>query len=273
MITRAEINGLPIINVESNKCNASVSLYGAHLLSFKPAGHEETLYMSPTAIFANGKAIRGGVPVCWPWFGPISTPQHGYARINFWKEAETTVLENGDVKLVLTLTLDQCGGMMGTMEFIFGETMTQTLITTNGAQQYQLTEALHSYWKVSDISQIYVEGLESAKFFEKSANAVPHSENPLKIEGEVDRVYCPTAGVVSITDTGLGRKITIERSGSNSVIVWNIGAEGAKKMADMPDDGYKQYLCIETGNAPGDEIDLAPGASHTISYTVSVSKL
>lgn len=272
-ISRISINGFPGIQVNTAKCVASLSLYGAHLLSWKPAGHEEALYMSPTAVYAKGKAIRGGVPVCWPWFGPIAAPQHGYARISEWKEEEATVLPNGDVKVSLSLQLDQCDGMKGVMEFILGDTMKQTLTTTGGSKPYQLTAALHSYWNVSDISKVHITGLEDAKFQEKAAAAVPHSEKPLKIEGEVDRVYCPTKGEITLVDEGLHRKMTITREGSNSAIVWNCGAEGAKKLADMPDDDYRRYVCIETGNAPGDEIDLAPGQQHALSYTVRISKV
>ena len=271
-VTRVVLNGFPAIQVKTAKCVASLSLYGAHLLSWQPSGEKEALYMSPSAVYAKGKAIRGGVPVCWPWFGPIASPQHGYARISEWKEEEAKVLDNGDVQVILSLKLDQCDGMKGVMEFVLGDTMKQTLTTTAGGKPYKLTSALHSYWSVSDIAKVHITGLEDAKFFEKAAAAVPHSEKPLKIEGEVDRVYCPTKGDITLVDEGFGRKITITREGSNSAIVWNCGAEGAKKLADMPDDDYRRYVCIETGNAPGDEIELQPGQTHSLSYTVAITK-
>ena len=264
-----EDDKLPILKITSSEFKAVISLYGAQLLSFIPKGEKDLLYFSPISKYTPGKALRGGVPLCWPWFGPIQSPQHGHARINLWKLIENVSTSPNDAKAVFEFEFNDIKALV-TFEFT-PRGFSQSLFTQNNSKsEIQLTEACHSYWNVGDIKKVTVKGLENIPFTENSPSPNPHNENPLQIHGFIDRIYYPTTTPIQIEDESFNRTITIERSGSNSVIVWNIWAEGAEKMSDLPNNGWENYICIEVANAGKDIISLPSGSSHTLSYSVKL---
>lgn len=263
---------IPIINIDTPLCKACISILGGQLLSWQPKGFDEVMYLSPSAVFKVGTAIRGGAPICWPWFADAGTPKHGFARDRLWEVSKTEVLPSGSAHICLNLKADDHDGIKAEIDTVIGDKLTQTLTTTNGSKPIDLSIAIHNYWAVADVTKVNVTGLENIKFTEKASGVKPHPENPLQIDGPIDRIYHDIEGPITLHDPVLGRKITLERNASRNVIVWNCWADDAKKMSDMPDDGYMKYLCMETGNVLTNSIHLNPNETNVVSYTATVSK-
>lgn len=289
-IERTTKDGLKFITVKTQPGDVlTFTTHGAHIISWKP--HTEThdvLYLSESAVYKSDKAIRGGIPVCWPWFGPVHSPQHGYARISEWNEDCIEFVDKDKTKAHICLSLEvnkeadnATFHLKGIMDITFGgETLTQSLKTVNlsGNANTEITDALHTYYSIGDITKITITGLENVPFYDKvnidksnPDKITPPLGAPLKFVGAYDRDYYPTKDEIIIHDEERKRAIKIDRSGSNSVVVWNVH-EGAKKLSDMGDDDYKVYVCVEAANIRGDTITLKPGQEHTLSFTVTVSK-
>lgn len=270
--TRETKGDAEIINVTTPLCKLSVSLYGGQLLSWIPTGFDDILFLSPQSHYQKGTTIQGGVPICWPWFGAVKEPKHGFAKVNNWEVVVSEILPNGYAHINLCLKTPEQGQLKVELDIVAGDKLTQTLTTVNGPEPLDYSCAIHNFWNVGDVTKISVTGLEDATYKEYAENAKPHSESPLQIDGNIDRVYTGTEKQIVLTDPVLGRKITIDRTGSKTVIVWNCW-EDAKDMDDMPDDGYLHYLCMESGNALSDTVQLGPNDVHTISYTTTVTKI
>lgn len=247
--------------------SADVCLHGAHVTSFIPTGQEEVLWLSPDAVFRPDKAIRGGIPICWPWFSAHPTdptqPSHGYARISQWEIAATSMPTPDTAQLLLTLP--GCA-----LKITVSDKIDLQLTTTNDtAEPLTLTSALHTYLQISDISNIRVEGLNGTNYLDDVDDSQTKSQSgDLTIDQEVDRRYENTTGDILVHDQN--RTVRITKTGSRSTVVWNPWSNRAAKIADMPDDGYQTMLCIEAANAGSDIITLAPGASHTLGTTISI---
>lgn len=279
-VERSTRGTLPIITVTTQSgTSITFSTHGAHLLSWKPKNEHEVFYLSEKAIYSKTKAIRGGVPICWPYFGGVHSPQHGYARISEWKEEIIEFINEmkGHVRMSFILNNEDLDlHLQAFVDITFDEfSLTEALSTVNLRQDKEcvITQALHSYFSVGNISTISISGLEDVPFQEKAKSEFiqPHSESPLKISGQVDREYYPVSGELTIHDDVLKRDIKIERIGSNSCIVWNV-FEGATQLSDMNDDDYKEYICVEAANILGDQVTIKPGEEHILSFTATVTK-
>lgn len=270
--------GISVILFNTPILDAAISVYGAHLLYWKPKDEPESIiYLSKLAKFTRGTPIRGGIPICWPWFGTAGTPRHGYGRISDWNEDLTEIMKDGSVHAKFTLTLPKPIDVSGTVDFHINATqLTQSITTTNNSENesFDLSTALHSYFSIGDISQVCIKGLQNAKFVENVKNTKgPHSEDPLRFNGgQIDRCYIGTSGILEIHDDVKNRIIRLVREGSNSAIVWNAGDEYAKKLPDMCDEDYQHYVCLETANVLDDTIKLAPKAQHTLKFTAFIVK-
>lgn len=277
MITRRETQqGLTFLDVETSLCSASLCLQGAHLTSWKPSGQEECLFLSPNAVFAQGKAIRGGIPICWPWFGARpGAPSHGIARISEWKIHHQETDKNGNILLSLAFYPKDESYPAAILRLTLGSTLTMKLETTARIQPCKLTEAFHNYFAIGNLTKCRVHGLENIPFREEASNPMKHGERPLSPLGCLDRVYnCPTSsGKTILEDLVLNRTITIEREQATSIIVWNPGQQGAKNMADLGANSWNKFLCVETGNASPNIISLAPGQTHTFCQKISVKNI
>ena len=268
--------GISIIEFHTPIVDVAISVYGAHLLYWKPKEEKESIiYLSKLAKFTRGTPIRGGIPICWPWFGTAGTPRHGYGRISDWTEDLVEINNDGSVHAKFTLTLPKPVEVEGTVDFLINATqMTQSITTTNNREKdsFDLSTALHSYFTVGDISKVYITGLQNAKFVENVKNEKgPHSENPLRFNGgQIDRMYTGTSGILELHDESRNKIIRLVREGSNSAIVWNAGEEYARKLKDMGDEDYKHYACLETANVLEDTIKLAPKAQHTLKFTAYI---
>lgn len=268
--------GISIIVFNTPIVDAAISVYGAHLLYWKPKKEQESIiYLSKLAKFVRGTPIRGGIPICWPWFGTAGTPRHGYGRRSDWTENLAEIMDDGSVHAKFTLTLPKPIEVEGTVDFHINATqLTQSITTTNNREKdsFDLSTALHAYFSVTDIDKAYVTGLQNAKFVENIKNEKgPHSEDPLRFNGgQIDRCYTGTSGTLEIHDEIKKRVIRIVREGSNSAIVWNAGEKYSKELPDLPDDGYRHYVCVEAANILEDTIKLAPKAQHTLKFTAYI---
>ena len=272
---------------------AIVALHGAHLLSWTPTGQRDVFWLSPQAL-PEPAAIRGGVPVCWPWFAkqgmPASALQHGPARVNPWQVSAIHASSDDEISLSLQPCAQAAGdasssltelapGLQVSLRITLGETLSQTLHTRNlGSEPFQLTQALHSYFAVSHAAQVGIEGLTGLPYQDKLRGmATDFQLAPFALGQACDRIYHaaqktggPSMGRYTLTDPAWQRRLVIETEGSQSVVVWNPGRAGARSIADMPDDGWQDFFCIEATNAGPDVVTLAPGAEHWLGQSLSI---
>jgi glucose-6-phosphate 1-epimerase len=270
----------PVYAIHHATATARIALHGAHVMEWAPAGQQPVLYMSPQAVIQPGKPIRGGIPVCWPWFGAdpndAAKPMHGIARIRFWKLTEAITTATG-VTLIFDLTSDAQTlalwphAFSARVEVHIGKTLEVSLTTRNtGSEAFSLTEALHTYLRVGDIHQVTVRGLAGLPYLDTVGPRTMRSqEGDISIDREIDRQY-ESGGPVTVEDRALKRKVRIENSGSNTVVVWNPWIEKSTRLADLPNDDFPRFLCVEAANT-GEGPVVAPGAAHVIRTRISVA--
>jgi len=286
-ITRCQYAGHEALQLVTRHGTAIIALYGAHLLSWVPAGQRDVFWLSPDSP-TEPAAIRGGVPVCWPWFAKQGVPedalQHGPARINAWQVSTVHASSMDEVSLSLALCANArlaalAPGLQASLRITLGQTLSQTLHTRNlGTQTFHLTQALHSYFAVSHAAKVGIEGLVGMPYLDKLRGmAADLQQAPFALDLACDRIYHAAQdaggqfiGRYVLADPGWQRRIVIDTCGSQSVVVWNPGSEGARRMADMPDDGWQEFFCIEAANAGPDVIALAPGAEHWLGQTLRI---
>lgn len=279
----AHPSGWPVLRVDTAQATAELHLYGGHLTHFQPRGQAPVLWLSDQSLYQSGKAVRGGIPLIWPWFGPHPTrqalPQHGFARTSWWHMAETALLPDGRAHALLQLRDSEISQTWWPHPFLLelaitvGEALEVALTMTHlGHEAVTISAALHTYLAVGDISKVRVRGLEGTRFVDKTTGGRERAASqPLAIQQEVDRVYVATTADCVVEDAALGRAIRVGKTGSRSTVVWNPWQAKARAMADFPDDGYRTMLCVETTAAPPyDTLTLPPQASHRLSTTITV---
>ena len=270
--------------VTTPAATATVYLQGAHLAEWQPTGEEPVLFLSGASAFKKGKAIRGGVPVIFPWFGDRHDgrpgPAHGFARSEEW-EFGFAALSGEDLHLSFLLTPTEASRALGFDHFrvsyrlVIGRTLTMQLAVASDAERPLLyEEALHSYFAVGDVHQTSVTGLNTVEYIDKrDGNALKvQTDDPLVLTRDTDRVYMNTESTCVIEDIVNGRRITVAKENSATTIVWNPWAELTAKMADMEPDGWQRMICIESANAADASITLAKGEAHHMRCVVSVEK-
>lgn len=271
--------GLPVAEIQTAQASAQVALHGAHLLAWQPTGAKPVIWLSKAAVFEAGKPVRGGIPVCWPWFGPRdSLPLHGFVRTRVWQVRQTSIDASGQVELRLGLVDDADTRAMWDFAFdlelvaTIGTHLTMSLTTRNtGPQAFTLAQALHTYFDVGDIGQTTVQGLEGCTYLDKTQNLAQTTQmGVVDIVAETDRIYIDTTADCVIEDQNLARSIRVAKQGSTSTVVWNPWSEREKAIADMALGEHRHMLCVETCNAGPDQISVAPGATHTLTAVISV---
>lgn len=273
---------LPFVEITNEQAQCTISLYGAHILHFIPKGEKDLLWNSSKSIFKIGKAIRGGIPLCFPWFGPHETDknkaQHGFARLSIWQFDSAICISND--KTQITFSLIQSTETLAIWPFYFvaklivtvSKSLTVSLQVLNtGNTPFTYTNALHSYLNISDIAKINIEGLQFARYFDgfDRTKTIVDSEKHLMIAKEENRRYVETSADCVVHDNGYNRKIRVAKKGSQTTIVWNPGSETAKSMSDMGENDYKTMVCIEAANFYADTVHLEPGQSHILSTILS----
>jgi glucose-6-phosphate 1-epimerase len=269
-------NSLDYLEISNANARAKIALQGAHLFHFQAKGKKPLLWLSESSYFEKGKPIRGGIPVCWPWFGAHksdkSLPNHGFARTSLWEHIATQE-DKQETRVTLRLeSSDETRRLWPfdfelTLEISVGAQLRLSLTTTNtGNKAFYLSQALHSYFAVSDISKVCVEGLEGKKYYNKVNDSFGNlQEGRLRFEEETDRIYEETSTPIVLRDED--ETTVISSEGSHTAVVWNPGETLAKKMTDLSD--YRHMLCIENANALEDEPFIQPRQSHTLSVLIS----
>jgi D-hexose-6-phosphate mutarotase len=277
-------NQLPSVRLTSPDAEALVYLNGAHLAHWKPAGQEEVLFMSKESHFAAGKAIRGGVPIIFPWFGGRSghpeSPAHGFARTMNWNVAACEQRPDGGCAMTLELLSNDATRATWPHDFSLrftiaaGKKLTMTLTVANtGAGPFTFEEALHTYLAIGDIAKTSITGLAGVTYIDKvdGFKKKQQGPEPIVISGETDRVYLATKSPCVVTDSAWNRKITVAKENSDATVVWNPWIAKAKAMADFGDDEWPQMVCVETCNVADHAITLQPGQSHAMTAIIGLS--
>lgn len=281
--------GLIKANIQTSACTAELFLQGAHLTKWQPQGSDDVLFLSTKSLFQPGKAIRGGIPVIFPWFGARTKndfsdrtdgPAHGFARTSLWSLVSTS-LQNDDLVMVLKLKPTAISRELGFDQFTVLYTITlgtelqlSLRVVNNSAKAMQFEEALHTYFAVNDVKNVLLTGLKDIEYFDKTDNFSKKVEiDPLGLSSETDRLYINTSNTVTLHDNNLHRQIVVSKEDSDTTVVWNPWEDATAKMADMESDGWQRMVCVETANAGVNAIALGPGQSHTMHARVTVGSL
>lgn len=278
-------DGIIAAEVSNQHANSNIVLQGAHIATWQPRGQEPVIWLSPYAKFAPGKSIRGGVPICWPWFGPHASdsklPGHGYARTVMWEVLETKALPDGSTFLRFGLIESDAtraqwpNASTAQLEVTVGKTLRVELVTHNsGKESFVLGEALHTYFQISDVAQMTIRGLEGCDYLDKVGEPARRTQQGgIVIGSEVDRVYVDTEADCVIEDKGMKRAIRIAKTGSRSTVVWNPWTEKANKMGDFGENGYRGMVCVESANAFDNLVTVKAGETHRLTVEYSVEAL
>ncbi len=279
----ATSGGLTRALISTPAADAAIYLHGAHVAHWTPRGAEPVLFLSSKSLFESGKAIRGGVPVIFPWFGPRADgqagPMHGFARTAEWAVESAALRDDGSVEIVFALEPSEATRALGYDRFhlryhvTVGQTLKMELETRNdGPAPLVFQEALHTYFAVADIHRASVSGLGGVTYIDKTDSFERKQQGaaPIHITAETDRVYLNTHGACVIDDPAGGRRIAVEKSGSDSTVVWNPWIEKTKSLADMAPGDWQNMICVETANAADNAVTLAPGATHALAATIRV---
>lgn len=286
-VTHVVYAGYTCLQLSTAHGTAIVSLHGGQVLSWIPAGQRDVFWLSPQARSAPA-AIRGGVPVCWPWFGKQGMPQgamqHGPVRNVAWRVIACEPQAGGGLSLSIEPDRLVSGGeavdtyaqnLQVRLDIEVGPQLRMRLQTHNcGAVPFVLTQALHTYFAVGDAQQVQLEGVEGLRFDSRVDNTPGHLQvGAFKLQQLCDNTYVHAIPEVEhhyrLIDPAWQRQIRLTTLGSQSAVVWNPGAEGAAAMADVPDDAWKDFLCVEVANAGADVVVLPPGARHHLQQTLS----
>jgi glucose-6-phosphate 1-epimerase len=277
----ATSSGLIRADITTPHASATVYLQGAHLTAWQPAGQQPVIFTSRKTELAAGKAIRGGIPICFPWFANRHDgkpgPSHGFGRIQDWTLA-FAALAGDDLHLTFTLGPTDISRGLGFDHFrlayqlIIGRTLTMQLTVANDSPSpLTFEEALHTYYEVADVHEVRITGLEGVTYRDKNEHMQSKQQDgAITITGPTDRVYLNTTATCVIHDAAAKRRIIVEKTNSNTTVVWNPWESGAQKLADLDPTEWHEFVAVETVNAAEDSITLSPGASHTMKAHVSV---
>lgn len=283
-----EITTNPLRGVEATLSSGHYGVFdhGAHIWSFQPQGQAPVLWVSEKSWFADGQPVRGGVPVCFPWFaaGPTGDlePNHGFTRLHTWHMSDIKDTLDRDGRLLVEYEIDQA--MTGRQDgfphrytaYLRAKFTPEYLgialeVTNTGDDAFTFEEALHTYLHVGDVRQIRIAGLEDAHYLDKVTGATDLVQSgDLRIGGEIDRIYTH-AGDLLIDDPVLGRKLVVTKTGSANTVVWNPGPEKAAEIADFGDDEWTQVVSVEAANVGTQAISLRPGETHLLKQRITVA--
>ena len=281
-------NDIPYIEVKTRSAYALISLYGGQLLSYKSNGCDDLLFLSEIANYAEGKAIKGGIPVCWPWFGADpenkGRQSHGFARNTMWELRSTENIGDTQCKVIMGLkenneTLKLWPHTFDLeIEMLIGDSMDVLLRTSNtGEESFEITQALHTYFSVGDIRKVSLQGLDKKSYLDKAKINTGEEQKcqsgDVEFTQEVDSIYQNVPNDLKLLDLHKQREIKISSIGNKTAVVWNPAAELSQQMSDIYDDDYKKFVCVETANAADNVIEVKPGESFTLSVSYKISGL
>ncbi len=269
--------GQTVARIRTELAECDVYLFGAHVTHYQPAGERPVLFLSDKAVFDGKTAIRGGIPICFPWFagnGPTKkSPSHGFARTREWGLVDAR-REGEEIVLVLVLVSTENTRKMWPHEFVFTYTIrvgrslcVEAKVTNVGDDPLRYELALHSYFDVTDVRKVALKGFAGCEYIDQlQSNAVTAQSGEPTIDGEVDRIYQNHTADVVITDGD--RRINVSKTGGASTVLWNPHIAKAERMSDFGDEEWRKMLCIESGAIGENAVTLAPGKSHSMKVTV-----
>ena len=289
MIIRSAWQGLDTLLIDTPLARCEIALFGAQVLSFTPRTDGRDLLWCSQSTLAPGRPVRGGVPLCWPWFArqdrPEQAVQHGFVRKIPWEVCELSEEPDGRVHIVMQPQSGEAPfpdagqwplACRPRFEVVVGNTLEMSLHTVNDSPQpLSLTQALHTYFRVGDVRRVTVEGLQGLRYLDKLHDFAEFEQTePWRFDTACDRIYLRSGSRHRLQDPVLGRTILIDSRHSASTVVWNPGAEGIAALGDVPLSDWYQYLCIEAGNcAPLDRVALAPGGKAVLTQRLGCEAL
>lgn len=268
-----------IAKVSNDSATAEIALHGAHVLSFTPTGQRAVIWLSPDAIFQEGKALRGGIPICWPWFGAHPTekslPSHGFARNRNWEVKSVDLSQANQTILTFELPASHAEqiwkkSVSAELTITIGSTLEVKLTSVNhSAETIEVGSALHTYFNIADIHNVKLTGLEQTRCLDTVSNQeFTTGPSALTVDAQTDLVFYETPATVTIADGD--RQIIVEKENSLTTVVWNPWAELAAGMADFANEGYKHMICVEAVNSFNDLATIAPGSAHSLTQRIYV---
>jgi glucose-6-phosphate 1-epimerase len=273
----------PLIKVSNEYAEATISIYAGQVLSFKPVGQtEDVMFLSSQAYYQTGKAIKGGTPICWPWFGPDpenkGRASHGFVRDRLWQIRDVVSTQDGATQVTIGLMDTPETRAIWDYSFDFAivitvaQVLTIKLVTHNtGTEAFSITQALHTYFQIGDINQVKVLGLENKTYLDKVDHGQQKTQSgAITFSGECDRIYLDVPAKLTIADQALNRQIIVTATNSKTAIVWNHGADIAAKMADLGDRDFEHFVCVETANAANEIINIPAGGQYEMSAQYDV---
>ena len=276
--------GFPVIDVQTPVSSATIALHGAQVLTWAPTDHPPVLYVSPKARMTPGTALRGGIPICWPWFGnhpeDPGKPAHGFARTRFWNLISGG-LEGKVATLVFKLLPDEETKALFPYDFELTATIriadklrVKLNMKNTSEETYKVSSALHTYLSLGDIERIQLEGVKGSHYVDRLSEdkEAIYQEKNLQIKGEVDRIYQSMSSVL-IRDLDRFRSVFVDKAGSRSTVIWNPWKDRCKEIVDLPDKAYKEFVCVECANAGTDKPTLRPNGSHNLETVIGLRPL
>jgi glucose-6-phosphate 1-epimerase len=272
---------LPRIDVKTPAASGEIYLHGAHVVSWRPAGAEEVIFLSDRSQWQDGKAIRGGIPVCFPWFrnkaDDPKAPSHGFARTMTW-QLDTIDLKGDTVEVSLSIVSDDATRAWWPYDFrlvhriSIGSELRQELVLTNtGSSALRFEEALHTYYRVGSADKVRIRGLEGVSYLDNTDdNRKKEQQGDIVFTAQTDRAYVNTVHSVEIDDPILRRRLQLTKENSRTTVVWNPWSTGAKTLSDLGDDGWRTMACVEASNIRDFAVDLAPGQQHSMKTAIRI---
>ncbi len=276
--------GLARVDIASPLAQGQMYLHGAHVTAWRPAGGEEVLFLSSKSRWVEGQAIRGGIPICFPWFRGKAddphAPAHGFVRTRSW-QLDSILESSAGVVVTMFIESDEPTRRLFSADFrlvhrvTFGSELKLQLVCINtGKTPLRFEEALHTYNRVADVGTVRLQGLDGARFLDNTdSNKEKTQIGDVAVASQTDNAFLNTQNAVDLLDLNLRRRIRLHKANSSTTVVWNPWQEGAARLRDLGEGEWEQFLCVEASNIMGDTVTLAPGQEHTMTAVLSVARL
>ncbi|MGB6689122.1 MAG: D-hexose-6-phosphate mutarotase [Terracidiphilus sp.] len=275
--------GLPKVCVTTRAASAEIYLHGAQVTAWRPAGAEEAIFLSEHSRWEDGRAIRGGIPICFPWFrakaDDAKAPAHGFVRTREWRLDSVTAQEDGSVIAIFSTESDESTRRWWTHEFrlvlrvTIGSALHLELTASNtGSAPLRFEEALHTYFRVAEVESVRIRGLDGVRYLDNTdGNREKIQSGEVAIAAPTDNAYLNTHEAIELVDPILHRSLRTGKENSATTIVWNPWQQGAAALSDLGKDEWRQMTCVEASNILGAAVTLAPGEQHTMRATLSIA--
>jgi glucose-6-phosphate 1-epimerase len=276
--------GLPRVQITGPFAQGEIYLHGAQVTSWKPEAHDEVLFISTRARWQEGQAIRGGIPICFPWFrakaDDPAAPAHGFVRTKMWR-IESIIEKETGVAVSMFTESDERTRRWWPAEFrlvhrvTFGSELHLELVCTNtGSKPQRFEEALHTYNQVANVEQVLLQGLDTVSYLDNmESNKEKTQSGDVTIVSQTDSAYRNTQNAVDLVDLDKKRRIRLRKERSLNTVVWNPWSDGTARLQDLGDGEWRQFLCVEASNILDAAVSLAPGQAHTMGAIITVDKL